>query len=279
MKRSRMGLGRKNKPNGVFMFVGESGCGKTFLAKKLAEEIFGSEDALVRFDMSEYSDQTAVNKMVGTGSGFVGYDQGGLLTEAIKNKPYCVLLLDEIEKAHNDVYNIFLQIFDESFATDNTGVRVSFKNVIIIMTSNVGAKDAASLGRGTGFQINVEDNKKNIIEKALKGKFPPEFISRLNDVIYFNSLTEDNLKSIIELELSKLKKRLNEINFDVEFGDDVTDYLFKTIGSDKNSGARKINRAIENEIENVICDIYLENELENGYIFNVNINNNKIEIK
>jgi len=279
MKRSRMGLnGGKSKP-ATFLMVGESGCGKTLLAKKLAEEIFGSEDALVRFDMSEYADSTSVNKLYGSSSGYVGYSDGGLLTEAIKNKPYCVLLLDEIEKAHKEVLNVFLQVFDDGTLTDNIGSKIAFSNVIIIMTSNIGAKDAASLGRGTGFQTNIEENKKNITEKALKGHFPPEFINRLSNVVYFNSLSEDNLKSIITLELNNLKKRLNNIDFEVEFENGVTEYLFKIIGENKNSGARKINRAIENEIENQIVDLYLENEFEKGHNFKVNVIDNKIEIK
>jgi len=279
MKRSRMGLGRKNKPSGVMMFVGESSVGKTLLAKKLAEEIFDSEDALVRLDMSEYSDQTAVNKLIGGAPSYVGYDQGGLLTEAIKNKPYCVLLLDEIEKAHKDVLNSFLQVLDESFISDNTGVRVRFDNVIIIMTSNIGAKDAASLGRGTGFQTNVEDNKKNIIDKALKSHFPLEFLNRVENIIFFNSLSEESLKEIIKLELNNFSKRLKEVNYGFEYSDDIIDFIYDISMLDKLGGARKINRTIQNEIENRIVDLYLENDLESGYIFKINIKENKIEIK
>ena len=279
MKRSRMGLnGAKVKPSS-FIFIGESGCGKTMLAKKLAEEVFGSEESLVRFDMSEYSDKTSVNKLLGSSAGYVGYEQGGLLTEAIKQKPYCVLLLDEIEKADKEVYNVFLQIFDNGSANDNTGQKISFKNVIIIMTSNVGAKDAASFSKGAGFTSNVEENKKNITEKALKSQFPPEFINRIDSIIYFNHLADDNLKSIISLELNNFKKRLKEINFNIEYDENVVDYIFKSIVNDKNTGARKINRAIQNEIENEICDLYLENEYEKDYVFKVNVNEGKIEIK
>ena len=279
MKRSRMGLGRKNKPASVMMFVGESSVGKTLLAKKLAEEIFDSEDALVRFDMSEYSDQTAVNKLIGGGPSYVGFEQGGLLTEAIKSKPYCVLLLDEIEKAHKDVLNAFLQVFDESFISDNTGARIRFDNVIIIMTSNIGAKDASSLGRGTGFQTNVEDNKKNIIDKALKSHFPLEFLNRVENIIFFNSLSEQNLKEIIKLELNNFSKRLKEINYGLDYSGDVIDFIYNLSILDKLGGARKINRTIQNEIENRIVDLYLENDFENGYTFKIEIIENKIEIK
>ena len=279
MKRSRMGLGRKNKPNGIFMMIGESGVGKSLLAKKLTEEIFGSEDSLVRFDMSEYSDKTAINKLIGAGAGYVMSENGGLLIEAIKRKPYCVLLLDEIEKADPEVYNVFLQVFDNAELTDNQGIPVSFKNVIVIMTSNVGAKDAASFSKGAGFTSNVEENKKNITEKSLRSKFSPEFINRLDNIIYFNPLNDEDLKSIISLELNNFKKRLKEINFDIEYDENVVDYIFNTIGNDKNTGARKINRAIQNEIENEICDLYLENEYEKDYVFKVNINEDKIEIR
>lgn len=279
IKRNRMGLDRKNKPTGVFLCIGESGVGKTLLAKKLAEEIYGGESMLVRFDMSEFSDKTSVNKIIGSNAGYIGYESGGQLTEAIKNKKHCVLLLDEIEKADKEILNVFLQVFDDGNLTDNTGQKVSFKNVIILMTSNIGAKAAASFSRGAGFTSNIEENKKSISEKALKEHFPPEFINRLDSVVYFNHLNDENLKKIITLELNSLNKRLNEIKYGIETTDDVVNIIFDKVKLDGGLGARPINRAIQNEIENIICDLYLEKEYPQDYIFKVSVEDGKIQIE
>lgn len=280
IKRNRMGLDRKNKPTGVFLCIGESGVGKTLLAKKLAEEIYGGDHNLVRFDMSEYSDKTSVNKIIGAGAGYVGFEQGGQLTEAIKNKKHCVLLLDEIEKADKEILNIFLQVFDDGNLTDNTGQKVSFKNVIILMTSNIGAKDAAQFAKGVGFNSNVEANKKTISEKALKDYFPPEFLNRLDSIVYFNHLDDDNLKKIIVLELNSLNNRLKDIKYSIIYNDDVVKLIFDKVKQDGGLGARPINRAIQNEIENVICDLYLENEndYEVNHVFNITVRDNQIKI-
>jgi len=278
IKRNRMGLDRKNKPTGVFLCIGESGVGKTLLAKKLAEEIYGGESMLVRFDMSEYSDKTSVNKLIGAGAGYVGYESGGQLTEAIKNKKHCVLLLDEIEKADKEILNIFLQVFDDGNLTDNTGQKISFKNVIILMTSNTGAKDAASFSRGAGFTSNIEENKKSISEKAVKAHFAPEFINRLDGVVYFNHLNDESLKKIIDIELENLDKRLKDIKYNVKYSDDVITFIFNKVKADGGLGARPINRAIQNEIENIICDLYLENEYEPNHVFNVSVEDGKIKI-
>lgn len=278
IKRNRMGLGRKNKPVGVFLCIGESGVGKTLLAKKLAEEIYGGENYLVRFDMSEYADKTSVNKLIGAGSGYVGYEQGGQLTETIKNNKYCVLLLDEIEKANKEILNIFLQVFDEGFLSDNTGQKISFKNVIILMTSNIGAKEAASFSRSAGFISNVEENKKNISEKALKEHFSPELLNRLDSVVYFKHLDDDNMKKIIKLELNGLNKMLNDINYGIDVDDQVIDIIFDIVKKSGGLGARPINRAIQNEIENKICDLYLNNEYEDNHIFKVIVDDGKIKI-
>lgn len=280
IKRNRMGLDRKNKPTGVFLCIGESGVGKTLLAKKLAEEIYGGENNLVRFDMSEYSDKTSVNKIIGAGAGYVGFEQGGQLTEAIKNKKHCVLLLDEIEKADKEILNIFLQVFDDGNLTDNTGQKVSFKNVIILMTSNIGAKDAAQFAKGVGFNTNMENNKKTISEKALKDYFPPEFLNRLDSIVHFNHLGDDNLKKIIILELNNLNKRLSDIKYGINYNEDVVKLIFDRVKQDGGLGARPIGRAIQNEIENAICDLYLENDegYEENHIFNITAENNKIKI-
>lgn len=278
IRRNRVGLGRKNKPVATFLSVGVSGVGKTLLAKKLAEEIYGGENSLVRFDMSEFSDKTSINKLIGAGSGYVGFEQGGLLTEAIKNKKHCVLLLDEIEKADKEVLNIFLQVFDDGMLTDNTGQKVSFKNVIIIMTSNVGTKAASLFSRGAGFTSNIEENKKNILGKSLKEHFPIEFLNRLDATIYFNELDENNLKSIIELELNSLKERLSELKFNIKFTPNIINHIFDNIKKDETPGARKINRYIQAEIEDQICNLYLENEYDENYCFNIEIENNKLKI-
>ena len=198
----------------------------TLIAKKIAKELFGDEKALVRFDMSEFSDKVAVNKLIGSNPGYVGYEEGGQLTETIKNKKHCVLLLDEIEKADPEIYNIFLQVLDEGFLTDNSGQKVDFKNVIVIFTSNVGAKTASDFGKGIGFKENEEENSKKILLKQLKNKFPPEFLNRVDDIIYFNSLNEENLKQIIKLEIGKFEKKLAEIGYMVIYNDDVVNYIY-----------------------------------------------------
>lgn len=259
IKRSKVGLYPTNKPISTFLLLGSSGVGKSLTAKTLATEIFGDEKYLVRFDMSEYSDKTSVNKLIGAGSGYVGYDNGGLLTEAIKNKKHAVLLIDEIEKADEQVFNLFLQVFDDGFLTDNQGNKVDFKNTIILLTSNVGAREA-SLNNGIGFNINTNDNKKNIITKELKHKFPPEFINRIDEIIYYNELTDDNLNNIIKLELSKLEKRVNNLKYGFDYTDDVIDHIFNIVTKEKEYGARPIVRAIQNEIETKITDYILDNE-------------------
>lgn len=276
IKRNKVGLSRKNRPILSCMCIGNTGCGKTLLAKMLAKEIFGDEKYLVRFDMSEYSDRTAVNKLIGASAGYVGYNEGGLLTEAIKNKKHAVLLIDEIEKATEEIFNIFLQVLDEGFLTDNTGVKVDFKNVILVLTSNVGAKQAAT-EKAIGFVTDDSANKRDIIEKELKNKFPPEFLNRLDEIVYFNTLTDDNLMEIVKLELRKLKEKMKEIGNELEIEDNVSDYIFKKILPEKEYGARPIGRAIQKEIENAITDYILENECE-GKRLVVSIKNDKVEV-
>ena len=276
IKRSRAGFSDNNKCTSLMM-IGTTGVGKTLIAKKLAENVFGDEKALIRFDMSEYQDKTSVNKLLGSSAGYVGYENGGLLTEAVKNKPYCVLLFDEIEKADESIYNVFLQLFDEGRLTDNNGTTVNFKNVIVIMTSNIGAKQASEMGNGVGFQSNVEENKKSIIEKSLKNKFNPEFLNRIDNIIHFNALTDDNIKVITRLELDKLRNRVKENGVNLTFGSDVIDYIFKKAIREKEYGARPIMRIIQDNISDKVVDLVLESEnKQNSFDISINKDNEVI---
>lgn len=280
IKRNRIGFYKKGTMYSA-MIIGKTGTGKTLIAKKLAKEIFGDEKKLIRFDMSEYPDKSAVNKLIGSNPGYIGYEEGGQLTEAIKNKKHCVLLLDEIEKADPEVYNIFLQVLDEGFLTDNSGMKIDFKNVIVLFTSNIGAKAATDFGKGIGFNENEAENSKKILLRQLKNKFPPEFINRLDNVIYFNSLSEDNLKSIIKLELDKLIQRVISIGYNIEFNSNIIDFIYEKIKEEHEYGARPIIRVIQDEIENKIADELLNNTYHQGYTFNITLSEstNQIEIR
>lgn len=269
IKRNKVGLGDKTKTLMNLLMVGPSGCGKSLIAKKLAEQMFGSEKDLVRIDMSEYSEKHSVSKLTGAAPGYIGYDNGGQLTEAIKNKPYCVLLLDEIEKADPEVYNIFLQLFDDGRLTDSSGQLVDFKNVIIIMTSNLGARQAEELGRGVGFAPDETKTKRGIIDKAIKKFFPPEFLNRIDKIIHFNYLSDENLREIVKIEVGKLAKRVEDIGYGLEVQDSAIDYIHGMAIEEKKFGARPITRIIQDKIEDKLTDIIIETGREKGYKFTV----------
>ena len=271
IKRQRIGISNPNKPV-VFLMAGSTGVGKSYLAKVIAKEVFGDEKKLVRLDMAEYADKTSITKLIGSGSGYIGYDNGGILTEAIKKNKHCVLLLDEIEKADDEVHNAFLSMFDEGRMTDNKGVTIDFKNVIVIMTSNIGAKEVDERGNGIGFVTNTEELKKEIIEKELKRKFKPEFINRIDKIIYFNKLTDENIKYIISLEIDKIRKRLETMGYGLQDNLEDTE-LFTTIYNNvigkKNMGARPIIRELQTLIEDKITDYIIDNDIEKGHIFTI----------
>jgi ATP-dependent Clp protease ATP-binding subunit ClpC len=264
IRRNRTGISRKSRPIGSFMFIGPSGVGKTELAKTLAEKIFGTQDALIRFDMSEFGEKFNVSKLIGSPPGYVGYEEGGQLTEKIKNKPYSLILFDEIEKAHPDVFNILLQLLDEGHLTDSSGRKINFKNTIVIMTSNIGIREVQDFGTKIGFSADgSEDDLKNanyIIEKALKKQFKPEFLNRLDDIIYFNYLKDESILKIIDIQLNDLEERLLESCYTLEIGKNVKEYVLKQ-GYDKNYGAREIQRTVQKYLEDPISEELLKEHM------------------
>ena len=266
--RKTMGISDPLKPY-TTMFVGSTGCGKTYLAKCLARELFGSENKLVRLDMSEYADSTSVTKLYGSSAGYVGYSNGGILTEAVKKHKQCIILLDEIEKADKGVFDAFLQIFDEGRMTDNQGVTVDFSKCVIIMTSNVGTDDIAKAGHTIGFN-NTNENirNKDIIKKAIQKTFRPEFINRVDDVLYFNQLTDDNLRSIIRKELKISMERVESLGYEIDddiYSNAVVDIIFDEAQGERAYGARPVKRSIQTNIEDIFASFILNNEPPNGY--------------
>lgn len=263
VRRKRVGIRSKNKPI-VFLFVGSTGTGKTYTAKKIAEKVFGSEEYMVRLDMSEYTDETSTNKLIGSSSGYVGYNDGGILTNAIRKRKYCVLLLDEIEKAHSKVFNMFLQLFDEGRISDNKGKEIDCKNLIVVMTSNIGARESVERGEPIGFNHgNIEDNKKHIINKALKNKFSPEFLNRIDNIINFNTLTEQDIKEIIRIELLKLKNNIEEIGHSTDetfTSEKMIELIYSNVKDKRQFGARPILRSIEENVEDKITEIILNSD-------------------
>lgn len=283
VKRARIGLKSPNKPIGSFIFVGPTGVGKTFLAKTLAEELFGSPDNMIRIDMSEYMEKYTVSRLVGSPPGYVGYDEGGQLTEAVRTKPYSVLLFDEIEKAHPDVFNILLQILDEGRLTDAQGRTVNFKDTVIIMTSNVGAGSLVK-NNTLGFSANKSDEDKNgyekmkdIISKELKNTFRPEFLNRIDEIVVFKELGKEEIKKIVSLQLKDLDKRLVAMGIKAEFTDRLINYLVEK-GYDKKYGARPLERTIRNILEDPIADKYLEGRIKAGCLIKIDFDD-KVRIE
>jgi ATP-dependent Clp protease ATP-binding subunit ClpC len=267
IKRSRLGIKDKNKPSS-FIFLGPTGVGKTHLSKVLAEYVYGDSDSLIRVDMSEYMEKHSVSRLIGPPPGYVGYEEGGQLTEKVRRKPYSIILLDEIEKGHDDVFNLLLQVLDEGHLTDGLGRKINFKNTIIIMTSNVGVRELISFGKNIGFEtdaaiVNEQEKARSIIEKALKKKFKPEFLNRIDETIIFNSLKPEDISVIIHNELDKLKSRVKEIGFEIKINKSAVDYVAKQ-GYDEAYGARPLTRAIQRYIEDPVTDEILNGNFKEG---------------
>lgn len=266
LRRNKTAIANQKKPIGTFLFLGSTGVGKTETAKTIAEEIFGP-NSLIRFDMSEYMEKHTVSKLIGAPPGYVGYGDGGELTEKIRRKPFCVVLFDEIEKAHADVFNVLLQILDEGFLSDRQGRKVNFRNTIIVMTSNIGIKQAQEFGNGVGFEtpakLSTSDAIKVQIQKSLKKFFAPEFLNRINDIITFNSLSEDNIKDIVTIQLNILKDRIKEAGFEFQWKPEVVDFIAKE-GFQPEYGARPVERAILKHIEDEISEELLRTNAKEG---------------
>lgn len=276
IKRARLGIRNRGCLFSA-MFIGKTGVGKTLLAKKLAEYLFGDENNLIRIDMSEYADETSVGKLIGANPGYVGYDKGGVLTEAVKQKKFCILLLDEIEKADQKVYNTFLQVLDEGFLTDNTGYKVDFKNVVVIFTSNVGTKAAMEFGNGIGFTKD-KGNEEKIMKRELKRNFPMEFINRLDEVIYFNSLSNNDIRRIISIELDKSISKFKHIGYELTYDDSVITHISDITSEDKDFGARPVLRAIEATVEDFLADQILDDKLDKKKTHKIFFEKNTLKI-
>jgi ATP-dependent Clp protease ATP-binding subunit ClpC len=285
IQRNRAGLKDPNKPIGSFIFLGQTGVGKTQLAKVLAKELFDSQDALIRIDMSEYMEKFAISRLVGAPPGYVGYEEGGQLTEKIRRKPYSVVLLDEIEKAHPDVFNMLLQVLDDGFLTDSLGRKIDFSNTIIIMTSNIGARKLKDFGSGVGFGTAAQKSQENsnarsVIENALKKAFAPEFLNRIDDVIVFNNLEQEDINIIIDIELEKLLKRISDLGYTLKLSKKAKRFIAQK-GFDKQYGARPLKRAIQKYVEDALAEEIIKSNAHEGDTINLDVgkDDTKLSIK
>ncbi|HMK02759.1 MAG TPA: ATP-dependent Clp protease ATP-binding subunit [Ferruginibacter sp.] len=283
IQRNRVGLKDPRKPIGTFIFLGPTGVGKTELARSLARHMFDSDDSLIRIDMSEYMEKFTVSRLIGAPPGYVGYEEGGQLTEKVRRKPYCVILLDEIEKAHPDIYNILLQVLDDGQLTDGMGRKVDFKNTLIIMTSNIGARQLKDFGDGVGFATanrmeNADENNKAVIEKALKRTFSPEFLNRIDDVVVFNSLSKDNIFEIIDILMQGVMKRLTSLGFSMELTPEAKSFIADK-GYDSQFGARPLHRAIQKYLEDPLAEEILNMNIKNGDIMVAELDETAEKIK
>ena len=283
IQRNRAGLKDPNKPIGSFIFLGQTGVGKTQLAKVLARELFDSDNALVRIDMSEYMEKFAVSRLIGAPPGYVGYEEGGQLTEKIRRKPYAVVLLDEIEKAHPDVFNMLLQVLDDGYLTDSLGRKIDFRNTIIIMTSNIGSRKLKDFGQGVGFGTSAKMSQadahaKSVIENALKKTFAPEFLNRVDDVMVFNALEREHIHKIIDIELDKLLARISELGYTLQLTDKAKDYIANK-GFDKDYGARPLKRAIQKYVEDALAEEIINTSIEEGDTITMDLDAKTEELK
>jgi ATP-dependent Clp protease ATP-binding subunit ClpC len=269
IQRSRAGLKSKNRPIGTFMFLGPTGVGKTELAKQLAKFMFDSEDSLIRIDMTEFGEKFTSTKLIGAPPGYVGYDEGGQLTERVKRKPYSVVLLDEVEKAHPDIFHTLLQVLDEGHLTDGLGRKIDFKNTVIIMTSNLGVKELQDFGGGIGFSSAVDQFEKqkeiaaSVLKKAVSKQFAPEFINRLDDIIIFETLKKEDITKIVEIELLDLYARVKENGYTVELTKQAKEFLIEN-GYDPKFGARPLKRVIQNHVEDLIAEAFIDGKIKDG---------------
>ncbi|MDA7744849.1 AAA family ATPase, partial [bacterium] len=282
IRRNRAGLKDPNKPIGTFIFLGPTGVGKTQLAKVLSRYLFDKEDSLIRIDMSEYMEKFAVSRLVGAPPGYVGYEEGGQLTEKVRRRPYSVVLLDEIEKAHPDVFNLLLQVLDDGQITDSLGRKIDFRNTIIIMTSNIGSRQLKDFGLGVGFstkskEAQADDIAKGVIEKALKNAFAPEFLNRIDDVVLFNNLKKEDIHKIIDIELNSLFKRVIEMGYKLTLTDRAKDFIAEK-GFDEKYGARPLKRAIQKHLEDPMAEEIIKANIDDGDTLQADLNKDTEEI-